>query len=46
MKQWLEERFLLHLWADQEAAKQEWQRAQSANKRLAQEVELLAKHVG
>jgi len=34
-EQWLEKRFLLHLWDDKEAAEREEQRVQSTHHRLA-----------
>jgi len=40
-EQWLEKRFLLHLWDDKEAAEREEQRVQSTHHRLAEEIDKL-----
>jgi hypothetical protein len=41
LQQWLEKRFLLHLWDDEDAAERERERVLSTQQRLSQEFERL-----
>jgi hypothetical protein len=41
LQQWLEKRFLLHLWDDEDAAERERERVLSTQQRLSLEIERL-----
>jgi hypothetical protein len=42
LRQWLEKRFLLHLWDDEDAAERERERVLSTQQRLSLEIERLS----